>query len=152
MASALASAEPQFACAQQAASTLLDALDGIETVAVGDCKKPFNLAEAIAAGNICSPFQQAIRQQLLVLLGKPTYSVCSQINKHPPGKAGNSGASGRVNCVLGPIRPLFLHAIQWHRLSRWVNISSAWRIREGKRVARNGRIDQRRYSSAARQP
>lgn len=33
---------------------ILDGLEGIETVAVGDCNKPFNIAEAIAAGNIAA--------------------------------------------------------------------------------------------------
>ena len=31
---------------------LLDELDGIEVYAVGDCAKPFNIAEAIGAGNM----------------------------------------------------------------------------------------------------
>ena len=35
-------------------TALADALDGIQTVAVGDCKHPFNIAEAIAAGNIAA--------------------------------------------------------------------------------------------------
>ena len=35
-------------------TALVDALDGIQTVAVGDCNKPFNIAEAIAAGNIAA--------------------------------------------------------------------------------------------------
>ena len=35
-------------------TALADALEGVETVAVGDCNKPFNIAEAIAAGNIAA--------------------------------------------------------------------------------------------------
>jgi hypothetical protein len=31
---------------------LIDGLSGIETYAVGDCDTPFNIAEAIAAGNL----------------------------------------------------------------------------------------------------
>ena len=31
---------------------ILDGLDGIETYAIGDCDKPFNIAEAIGAGNM----------------------------------------------------------------------------------------------------
>lgn len=33
-------------------TTLVDSLTGIETYAVGDCSKPWNIAEAIAAGNL----------------------------------------------------------------------------------------------------
>ena len=32
--------------------SMLDGLDGIETYAIGDCEKPFNIAEAIGAGNL----------------------------------------------------------------------------------------------------
>ena len=35
-------------------TALLDELEGIETVAVGDCNKPFNIAEVIASGNIAA--------------------------------------------------------------------------------------------------
>lgn len=35
-------------------TALLAELEGIETVAVGDCNKPFNIAEAIASGNIAA--------------------------------------------------------------------------------------------------
>ncbi len=31
---------------------VLDGLEGVETYAIGDCEKPFNIAEAIAAGNM----------------------------------------------------------------------------------------------------
>ncbi len=36
-------------------SSLIEGLDGIECYAVGDCDKPWNIAEAIASGNPDSP-------------------------------------------------------------------------------------------------
>lgn len=35
-------------------TALADALAGVETVAVGDCADPYNIAEAIAAGNLAA--------------------------------------------------------------------------------------------------
>ena len=33
-------------------TALIDGLAGVETYAVGDCSKPWNIAEAIASGNL----------------------------------------------------------------------------------------------------